>query len=276
MASDHDTSGMGWPEFEREPSERADFDDLRVEVMGVRQFVQRFSRHLPVHVDLAADVYRERVAFRGLPHRQIEFKVCDFLRDPRQIGLSGTDGMSRDIGGFLVLGAKPGQPHDLGVDLGLFDHERIAGGDGFDLGIGQGRGVQVLDLADMALVGHDLPDEFGFGFQDAPHIRVERSFRDVTKDLHFGILVALAQDAAFSLLDVGRPPRGVEVMKGDQAFLHVGSRSHLLGASQRHPDLTGADTFEKASLGGIRVVILDEGDFLGGNALLNELAFKSS
>ena len=77
-------------------------------------------------------------------------------------------------------------------------------------------------------------DEPGLGLQGLPHIGVERSFGDVAIDRHFLVLVALAEDAAFALFDLGRLPRGVEVMQGDQAFLDVGAGAHLLRAADQH------------------------------------------
>ena len=84
----------------------------------------------------------------------------------------------------------------------------------------------------------------GLGLEGLPHIGVERAFGDVAVDRHFLVLVALAEDAAVALLDLGRLPRGVEVMQGDQAFLDVGAGAHLLGAADQHAHRT-LPTFSK-------------------------------
>ena len=135
-------------------------------------------------------------------------------------------------------------------------------------------GASRSDPADVAFFRHDLPDKLGLGFQNAPHVRVERALGDVSKDFHFGILVPLAQNPALSLLDVGRPPRGVDVMERDQAFLNVRPGAHHLGASHQHPDPPGSHLFEKGNFGGVRIAILNESNFLGGNAFLNELGLQ--
>ncbi|MCE0497974.1 MAG: hypothetical protein LV481_08530 [Methylacidiphilales bacterium] len=119
-----------------------------------------------------------------------------------------------------------------------------------------------------------MPDELGLGFQNAPHIRVERALGDVTEDFHFEILIALAQNPALALLDVGRPPWGVDVVQRDQAFLNIRPGAHHLGASHHDPDPPGSHFLEKGDFGGICVAILNESNFIDGNAFLNELGFQ--
>ena len=44
--------------------------------------------------------------------------------------------------------------------------------------------------------------------------------------------------------------------------------------THQHPHPPGSHLFEKGDFGGIRVAILNEGDFIGGNAFLNELGLQ--
>jgi len=46
-----------------------------------------------------------------------------------------------------------------------------------------------------------------------PHVDVEAAFGGVADDLDLGVLVALADDAAFALLDVGGAPGAVDVVQ---------------------------------------------------------------
>lgn len=62
-----------------------------------------------------------------------------------------------------------------------------------------------------------------------PHVRVEAAGGHVADDVHGRVLVALAQDAAFALFDVGRAPRHVDVVQRDEALLDVDAGAHLLG-----------------------------------------------
>jgi len=90
-------------------------------------------------------------------------------------------------------------------------------------------------------------------------------------NLHLGIRIALTQDAALTLLDIGRAPRRVEMLQGNQALLHVGTGPHLLRAAKEDADLAGAHVAEQLQLRGIAVVVLDELDFASGDAPSNEL-----
>ena len=119
---------------------------------------------------------------------------------------------------FLGMGgAQPGQPDQLGVHLGFFDDERIAGSDGFDLGIGQRGGVHVFEAAHGHVPAHHLGDELGLGFQRLPHIGIERAFGDVAINLHAGISIALPQNASLALLHVGGSPRRIQMMQAQSA-----------------------------------------------------------
>ena len=70
-------------------------------------------------------------------------------------------------------GAKSGKPHQFGVHLGLFNHERIARSDGFHLGVSQRGGIKVFQATDRHIAAHHLRNELGFGFKRLPHVRVE-------------------------------------------------------------------------------------------------------
>ena len=133
----------------------------------------------------------------------------------------------------------------LGVRLGERQHGRIARGDGLDLRVGELLAADVLGAADGALAGHHLGDEARLGLECLPHIGVERSFRDVAVDGDFLVVVPLAEDAALALLDLGRLPRGIEVMERDEASLHVRAGAHLLGGADQHADGAAPDPIEE-------------------------------
>ena len=170
-----------------------------------------------------------------------------------------------------VLLFQPREAQHLGVDGGFLDDERIAGGDGFHLGVGERGGVHVLGAAHGGVAGHDLRDEAAFRLQRLPHVGVEGAFGDVAEDLHVFVRVALAQDAAVALLDVGGAPRRVEVVQGDEPLLHVGAFAHLRRAAEKDAHLSFAHVFEERGFGGVLVVVLDEGDLRGGNAAGDQL-----
>ena len=89
--------------------------------------------------------------------------------------------------------------------------------------------------------------------------------------LDFGVVVALAQDAAFALGDVGGPPGAVEVVQGDGAELDVGADAHLLGAADQDGDGSGAAGGEQFSFVPVGFRVVDEPDGLARQAATGEL-----
>ena len=89
--------------------------------------------------------------------------------------------------------------------------------------------------------------------------------------LHFGVVVALAQDAAFALGDVGGPPGAVEVVQGDGADLDVGADAHLLGGADENGDAAGAAGGEQLALVPVGLRLVDEPDRLARQPAAGEL-----
>lgn len=90
-------------------------------------------------------------------------------------------------------------------------------------------------------------------------------------DGHPGVLGGLAEDTALALLNVGRLPRGVELVQGDQPALDVGADAHPARRADRHPDQAGPHPVEEGLLLGIAVGVTDGGDLLAGDAAGDEL-----
>src|SRR6266536_3322352 len=108
---------------------------------------------------------------------------------------------------FVVLGAQPRQTHQLGINGRLLDDERITGGDGFDFGVSERSAINVLQAPESRVAAHDLMDELRFAFKCLPHVTIEAADGYVAVDLDYGVVVALAKDATFTLFNVGGPPR---------------------------------------------------------------------
>ena len=75
-------------------------------------------------------------------------------------------------------------------------------------------------------------DEPGLGLQGLPHVGVKAAFGHIPKDGDLLIVVSLPQDSPLTLLDLGRLPRGIEVMESDESPLNVRPGAHLLRASR--------------------------------------------
>ena len=134
---------------------------------------------------------------------------------------------------------------------------------------------RVFDLA-ANLARPKLVDAAQLLLLDLPHIPVECILGCVSKDLNLEVwqgvrqLVPLADDAPLALLHVGRLPRDVQVMQGDQALLHVRPRAHLLRGSEHDPDRSGVDLLEQRRLLVVRVVVVDESDLAFRDPALNQ------
>ena len=127
------------------------------------------------------------------------------------------------------------EPLQLGVGFGEGEHGRVARGDRFDLGIGEFLAADVLGTAKGIVAGHHLGDEAGFGFQGLPHIGVERSLGHVAINRDFLVLVALPENSALALFDLGRLPGSIQMVQGDETLLDVGAGAHLLACCREAP-----------------------------------------
>jgi hypothetical protein len=120
------------------------------------------------------------------------------------------------------------------------------------------------------VAAHDLVDEPGFAFAGLPHVHVEAGFGGVADDLDLGVLVALADDAAFALFDVGGPPGAVDVVQGDGAGVDVGADAHLLGGPNEHGELAVAAAGEEPGPGFVVAGVVNERDVSRGDAVGDE------
>jgi len=126
--------------------------------------------------------------------------------------------------------------------------QRVAGGERLDLGVAERLVADVVDRADIEPAAGDLGDELRFALDRLPAVRIEAPLDDVPVDLDLRILVALAQNPAFALLDIARAPRNVNVVKRDRAGLDVRAHAHLLRRADQHAHVPGSAGGEQAAL----------------------------
>ena len=72
--------------------------------------------------------------------------------------------------------------------------------------------------------------------------------------------VSLADDAAFPLLNVRRPPRHIQVVQGGKPRLYVRPCAHHCSGSYEDPYLSGAHFPEQGCFLDLRLVVLHERD----------------
>ena len=94
--------------------------------------------------------------------------------------------------------------------------------------VGSLSGLLALQRGEAHLAGSHLLDEQSLGLHTLPHHRVVAAFDDVVEDVNRAILVALSDDSALALLQIGWAPGHVDVMQGDRAGLYVCAGTHLL------------------------------------------------
>ena len=97
-------------------------------------------------------------------------------------------------------------------------------------------------------------------------IGVEGALGDIAVNVHLRVFITLADDAPLPLLKVGRTPRAVEMVQGDELLLTVGAGAHALGAAQQDTHLTAPHLAEQVFLLYLALGVVDEGDLVFGNS----------
>lgn len=232
------------------------------------------ARVLALGVGAALDHHVEDVALGGVGavDLQIGLQPLDLL--PRLLDGTG-EKLYQPVLQLVLLPVVVGfEELELGyrrLQLGLFLDAGVAGGEGLDLGVGEGGFVHVLAAPGGALGGHHLPDELLLCLHDGPVIGVEGALGHVLENLHLLILVSLAQDAPLPLLNVGGPPGTIQMVQRHKPVLDIGARPHFGGGPQQHPDLPLADLGEQLRLLRLGLGVVNVGDLLGGDPLGHEL-----
>ncbi|CUO68611.1 Uncharacterised protein [Flavonifractor plautii] len=171
----------------------------------------------------------------------------------------------------LMVRFQDAQAGHVNVQVHLLPDEGIASAQGLDLRIGKGGLVHVLAGAHRGFGGHDLRNEFLLVLHRLPQVGIEGALSDIAVDMHFLVLVALADDTALALFQVSGPPGTVQIVQSDKPVLDVHTRAHFEGATHEHPDLTAPDLGKQLLLAGVGVGVVDKGDLMGGDASGNQL-----
>ena len=98
-----------------------------------------------------------------------------------------------------MIGFQQFQFADLNIQVHLFLDVGIASCQCLDFGIGQRGIVYIIAGTDRRFRSHDLGNELLLIFQNLPHIRIKRIFRDVTINFHLLIPVSLPENTTLLL-----------------------------------------------------------------------------
>ena len=175
--------------------------------------------------------------------------------------------------------ARKLQLPDLAFQLDPLDHERVAGRERGHFRHG-GAGL-VFELHDeRPVILADAVDCLEFLRVQIPHLGIDGALCRIGQHLdHERVMavllvefVALPDDPAFALLDVGRLPGHVHMVEPDKALLHVGAGAHARGAADDDADLAGIDLCEQIRLLSVGICLLCIPDFCFRDPLGDKLA----
>ncbi len=157
---------------------------------------------------------------------------------------------------------------------------RIAGRRRHEIRILIGVGALFRNAVDIVAAA-ELFDRGRLSFKNLPLHRVARLFGPVRVDPNpepvrvFPIQgIPLPDDPSFALPHIGRPPRRIEVMQGDEPRLDVHPRAHLRRRPDQDADISRLHPVEKRLLRVGGLVIMDELHFRFRNPHIGQHLFE--
>ena len=175
------------------------------------------------------------------------------------------DGVLQRVFLGKMIGLQQFQLGHLNVQVHFFFNHGVAAGQRLDLGIRKRLFVYIFGGANRRFTGHDLADKFLLALHKLVKVGVEGALGDIAVNVHLRVFVALPDDAPLPLLKVGRTPRTIKVVQGDELLLTVGASAHALGAAQQDTHLTAPHLAEQVFLLYLALGVVDEGDLVFGN-----------
>ena len=170
-----------------------------------------------------------------------------------------------------MIGFQQFQFADLNIQVHLFLDVGIARCQCLDFGIGQRGIVHIIAGTDRRFGSHDLGNELLLIFQNLPHVRIKRIFRNVTIDFYLLIPVSLPKNTPLLLFQVRGLPRAIQMMQGNQPILNIGSCAKFRRRPHQDTHLSGAHLCKQVSLFSFRVILVNERHFLTRNTPRHQL-----
>ena len=227
----------------------------RLFLVGMGDARQRKRREA---VPIGMGILLDRGNIRAIPGDPC-LRFCDLLREIL------TDGVLQRVFLRKVVGFQQFQLGHLNVQIHLFFNHGVAAGQRLDLGIRKRLFVYIFGRTDRRFAGHNLRYKFLLALHKLVKVGVEGALGDIAVNVYLRIFVALPDNAPLPLLKVGRTPRAVEVVQGDELLLAVGASAHALGAAQQDTHLTAPHFSEQVFLLYLALGVVDEGDLVFGN-----------
>ena len=108
------------------------------------------------------------------------------------------------------------------------------------------------------------------------HSGIQSFFHSVPQDFHFGENISLSNQASGTLFGICRTEWGIKIMFHGKAFLHIDSGSQPLGCPHNDSDITFVHKVKEFLTLFVGFIIIDDGNFIGGNPPVNQFAFDFS
>ena len=210
-------------------------------------------------VPIGMGILLDRGNIRAIP-RDPCLRFRDLLRKTL------ADGVLQRVFLRKVVGFQQFQLGHLNVKIHLFLDHGVAAGQCLDLGIRKRLFVYIFGRTHRRFAGHDLGDKLLFALHKLIEVSIKSPLGDIAVNVYFGVFVALANDAALPLLKIGRTPRAVEMVQGDELLLAVGASTHALGAAQQDTHLTAPHFTEQIFFLHLAFGVVDEGNLIFWNA----------
>ena len=201
--------------------------------------------------------------------RAIPGDPCLRFRDLLRKALA--DGVLQRVFLRKMVGFQQLQLGHLNVQVHFFFNHGVAAGQCLDLGIRKRLFVYIFGGADRRFAGHDLADKFLLALHKLVKVGVEGALGDIAVNVHLRVFVALPDNAPLPLLKVGRTPRTIQMVQGDELLLAVGAGAHALGAAQQDTHLTAPHLAKQIFLLYLALGVVDKGDLVFGNTQFQQL-----
>ena len=178
----------------------------------------------------------------------------------------------------LMLGIQRFQFAQIGGKLHLHEYERIAGCGSLHFRRVGGLALDIVNHALQQVPLAELLNGSRLVLDGLPHPGVIGLLCGIVVNAHREIVgialieqISLPDDAPVPLLQVGRTPRRIQMMRGHQPFLDIHARPHFAGGTKQNADVPGVHVGKEFCLADIGVGLVDEGNFFCRNPPRNEL-----
>ena len=108
------------------------------------------------------------------------------------------------------------------------------------------------------------------------HSGIQSFFHPVPQDFHFGENISLSNQASGTLFGICRTERCIKIVFHGKAFLHIDTGPQPLSRSHNNSDIAFIHKVKEFLTLFVGFIIIDDGNFIGGDPPVNQFAFDFS